>query len=110
MARAVMVILTEVPAGLESDYNRWYNEVHLPEVLAIPGVLSGRRFRINGDGVRYMALYELEHANVISSPAYATSVGLLLWGLQEEAASRPGKEKKGLHHRIGRWLRSFLPG
>ncbi|TEU12116.1 MAG: cell division protein FtsA [Anaerolineales bacterium] len=48
--------------------------------------------------------------DVISSPAYATTVGLLLWGLREEAASRPGKEKKGLHHRIGRWLRAFLPG
>ena len=48
--------------------------------------------------------------DVISSPAYATSVGLLLWGLREEAASHPGKEKEGLRHRIGRWLRSFLPG
>jgi cell division protein FtsA len=48
--------------------------------------------------------------DVISSPAYATSVGLLLWGLREEVASRPSKEKKGLHHRIGRWLRAFLPG
>jgi cell division protein FtsA len=48
--------------------------------------------------------------DIISSPAYATSVGLLLWGLREEAALRAGKEKKGLHHRIGRWLRAFLPG
>ena len=48
--------------------------------------------------------------DVISSPAYAASVGLLLWGLRQEATSRSGKEKKGLHHRLGQWLSSFLPG
>lgn len=48
--------------------------------------------------------------DVISSPAYAASVGLLLWGLRQEAVSRSGKEKKGLYHRLGRWLSSFLPG
>ena len=70
MTHAVMVMMTDVPDDLEAEYNRWYNEIHLPEVLTVPGVLSGRRFRVQGEGVRYMALYELESPDVVASPAY----------------------------------------
>jgi cell division protein FtsA len=47
----------------------------------------------------------------VSSPAYATGVGLLLWALRQEAALVP-KERPpvGLWERIVHWLRSFLPG
>jgi hypothetical protein len=30
--------------GQEAEYNRWYNNDHGPDVLAIPGFVSGRRF------------------------------------------------------------------
>ena len=72
MSRAVLVMMTDVPNELEADFNRWYNDVHLPEVLSLPGVLGGRRFRVRGDGVRYLALYELASPDVVSSPAYAS--------------------------------------
>ncbi len=47
----------------------------------------------------------------VSSPAYATGVGLLLWALRQEATLVP-KERPpvGLWERIVHWLRSFLPG
>ncbi|MEP7300113.1 MAG: DUF4286 family protein [Caldimonas sp.] len=72
MTHAVMVMMTDVPNELEAQYNHWYNEIHLPEVLRVPGVLSGRRFRIHGEGVRYMALYELESPDVVTSPLYVS--------------------------------------
>lgn len=44
----------------ESDYNDWYDKVHLPEVVALPGFVSGRRLTpMDGDGP-YVALYELD--------------------------------------------------
>jgi cell division protein FtsA len=46
----------------------------------------------------------------LSSPAYATGVGLLLWGLREEAARVPTGRPTGLWQRIVHWLRAFLPG
>jgi cell division protein FtsA len=46
----------------------------------------------------------------ISSPAYAVGVGLLLWGLREEAARPPSERPTGLWQRILNWLRAFLPG
>ncbi len=48
--------------------------------------------------------------DVLSSPAYATSVGLLLWRLREEAALPPRERPGGLWQRLVQWLRSFLPG
>lgn len=65
-------MMTDVPAELEAQYHRWYNEVHLPEVLAIPGIRSARRFRVRGEGIRFMALYELDNADVLSSDRFLT--------------------------------------
>jgi len=46
----------------------------------------------------------------VSNPAYATGVGLLLWGLREEASQIPRDKPTSLWQRIVHWLRSFLPG
>ena len=48
--------------------------------------------------------------DALSSPAYATGVGLLLWGLREEATRVPSERPIGLWQRIAHWLRAFLPG
>ena len=48
--------------------------------------------------------------DALSSPAYATGVGLLLWGLREEATRVPSEGPIGLWQRIVQWLRAFLPG
>jgi cell division protein FtsA len=49
----------------------------------------------------------------ISNPAYATSVGLLLWGMREEAAVAAGGPKPAgggeWYQRVLEWLRVFLP-
>jgi len=44
----------------EQEYNTWYDEVHLPELLALDGIVSARRLRpVDGTGP-YVAIYELE--------------------------------------------------
>ena len=54
---------------VDGDFNQWYDDVHMREVLALPGVKSARRFKLAatqimpGDdaaGRRYLALYEVE--------------------------------------------------
>jgi len=54
---------------VDREFNQWYDDVHMREVLALPGVTSARRFKLAdtqimpGDdaaGRRYLAVYEVE--------------------------------------------------
>jgi cell division protein FtsA len=48
----------------------------------------------------------------ISTPAFATSVGLLKWGLEQEfepVGSRGGTPLSGIGSAVTNWLRNFLP-
>jgi hypothetical protein len=42
------------------EYNRWYDEVHLPQVLALDGFKSARRYAPVGDDGPYITEFELE--------------------------------------------------
>jgi hypothetical protein len=48
----------------EQEYNTWYDDIHLPELVALDGFVSARRLRpVDGDGP-YVALYEIESDNL----------------------------------------------
>jgi hypothetical protein len=70
--RGLLLTLTEPPAGMEEEFNAWYDEEHLPERLAIPGFRSARRWVADcapGEG-KYLATYELDSPDVLQSEAY----------------------------------------
>jgi cell division protein FtsA len=52
--------------------------------------------------------------DVLESPAYATAVGLLLWGLRHEQAGelepKPRRPPSIFWQRVRDWFRAFLPG
>jgi hypothetical protein len=58
-----LIVYTSPADGREEEYNAWYDDVHLPEFTALPGVISGRRFKVAApasDGKpTYAAVYEL---------------------------------------------------
>ena len=68
MAKYTFIVLTNPVEGKESEYNDWYNRHHIPDVLNVPGFVSGQRFRLadtqmSRDGNRahkYLAVYEIE--------------------------------------------------
>jgi hypothetical protein len=84
-APSLLVVRTDIAPEQEADFNRWYSDVHLPDIVGIPGVRSGRRYRLAvdvpgfpGAGVpSYLAIYELESAEVVQSDAFAERRG---WG------------------------------
>ena len=72
----VHLATVDVQGGKEEDFNRWYNEVHLPEMMGCPGWLSARRFECTQGEPRFMALYELEDEELaFSSPEYQAAFG-----------------------------------
>ena len=66
MAKAVLHAYSNpVSPEAEAEFTTWYDEVHLKEVLAIPGVLSATRYRLSpvtpfSPEHRYLAVYELD--------------------------------------------------
>ena len=47
-----MLVYTSPAKGREDEYNQWYDDVHLGEFSALPGVISGRRFKVEGRQAR----------------------------------------------------------
>ena len=65
MARGI-ILVESWPSSpeREQEYNTWYDEIHLPELVALDGFVSARRLRpVDGDGP-YVALYEIEGDNL----------------------------------------------
>jgi hypothetical protein len=66
-AKSLLVFSNPSP-GQEDAYNRWYDEEHLDEVLAVPGFVATTRYRLDDDQLegqpecphRYLAVYEYE--------------------------------------------------
>jgi hypothetical protein len=66
--------LTNVLDDEQEEFNRWYNEEHVPDVLKVPGFVAARRYRRNtaqrtagpmweeqqAPPFEYMCVYEIE--------------------------------------------------
>ena len=64
MARWINIVESNCKdLGRETEYNDWYDNVHMPNVLATPGFVSAARYEISspqeGRG-KYIAVYEIE--------------------------------------------------
>ncbi len=66
MARHTFVVFTNPTEGREDDYNDWYDNTHLSDVLKVEGFVAAQRFKLADTDApqefphRYMALYEVE--------------------------------------------------
>lgn len=66
--------MSAAPEG-EAEFNRWYDEEHIPALSAVPGTLLARRFvATNGCRQKYLALYHLESPEVVKTAAWARAV------------------------------------
>ena len=88
LPNCLLVVTAEVDAEVEADWSRWYDEVHLPDALACPGVLSGRRYATvgevsesdRGQGQRtarklWTTVYELDSPAAVTTKEFATMRG-----------------------------------
>lgn len=66
--RPISVVTTEPTPDIEKEWDRWYSESHVPNLLEIPGYALAARFRVVdhpvgtrvNTGPKYLALYECE--------------------------------------------------
>lgn len=54
------------------EYERWHSFEHVPERVAAPGFLSGRRYADHtGSANRYVTVYDLDALSALDTPEYA---------------------------------------
>ena len=68
--RGLMMVFADVPAAVEDEFNRWYDEEHIPERLSIPGVLSAARYTALEGGPKHLACYELNEPEAWSTDSW----------------------------------------
>jgi hypothetical protein len=92
-AKYVFMVSMDVAAEKEALFNEVYDREHIPNLLAVPGVLGVSRVnsqpfavRIGGErkempagNPSYTALYELESPEVLVSDAWAQAVEAGRW-------------------------------
>ncbi|HEY8290150.1 MAG TPA: hypothetical protein VIG49_12840 [Acetobacteraceae bacterium] len=73
----LLMAWTDVDAAQEAAFNQWYDDEHIPRLTAVPGFISGSRYRALRGGPKYLAMYELEDHNVLRSAAFLDTIRYL---------------------------------
>jgi hypothetical protein len=69
MSSLVLIVLTNPKEGREDEYNDWYTDDHLDDVLALEGIRAARRYKFTPGQIskeapyRYLAIYEAEEGS-----------------------------------------------
>ena len=69
-AGGLFLVWADMPDDKEQEFNRWYNEEHVAELMAIPGVLNAARYVAVSGSPKYLAAYELDRPEVRDTPEY----------------------------------------
>ncbi len=83
LPQCLLIVTAEVDAAVEADWNVWYDTVHLPDALACPGVLRGRRYVQAGEATQsdrgssarsatkvYTTVYELAGPEAVTTSEF----------------------------------------
>jgi hypothetical protein len=74
MARYNIIVMSNPVAGREDEFNDWYTQTHIMDLLKCPGVITAQRFKTVDShspnaAQRYMARYEVETTDLAATMA-----------------------------------------
>jgi hypothetical protein len=66
--KQLMIVLSNAAEGRDKEYNDWYTNVHLRDVLKVPGMVAAQRYKLGSSQLasaakaqwQYLAVYEME--------------------------------------------------
>jgi hypothetical protein len=86
MATYIYLVQMDIPADKEAEFNRIYDEQHVPELSKVPGVRAVSRYRLldsDVDGTaKYAAIYELDAPDIPNGEAWLKAADLGDWVTQ----------------------------
>jgi hypothetical protein len=90
--KAIDLVQTNALPGQEAEFNEWYDNVHLHDILRVPGIVTAQRFRLSpvrrggnystmARPFEYLALYELDGDtnDVLDRIEAARAAGKIPW-------------------------------
>ena len=79
LPETLLLVNAVIDPAIEAEWNRWYNEKHLPEIVNCPGFRAGARYVAEDEagGRRYIAIYELDGPEALNSAEFNARRG---WG------------------------------
>lgn len=68
MEKHILVVFSSARPDQDEDYNRWYDDIHLQDILASKGFAGARRYLLSDHQMpgktpsphRYLTIYEVE--------------------------------------------------
>lgn len=103
MSKFIYIAMIDIPADIEKDFNRIYDEKHIPDLLKVPGVNSAVRYKLrstDSDEVpRYLAVYEVDDPKVPNGSAWRAASDEKEW--VTKIRPRMIKRRHGLFEKIG---------
>ncbi|MDA0340884.1 MAG: DUF4286 family protein [Proteobacteria bacterium] len=97
----LLIVTAEIDAEVEAEWNTWYNEVHLPDALACPGVIGGQRYvsvgeasaidkgeRTTNAAKTYTTVYELAGPEALETAEFKAMRGWYQFSGRIKASTR----------------------
>ncbi len=89
------VVRVDVDDAMRAEFDRWYDEEHVPALLACPGWLSARRYLCRDGGPRHAAVYEIAGPWAYHTPEFAAVRGFgalapFVRGFRRQVLAPPG--------------------
>src|ERR1700722_15289943 len=68
MAKHILMAFSNPHPGTDAEFNKWYDDIHLQEILSVKGYVSAQRFHVSdaqmvgraGPVHKYLTIYEVE--------------------------------------------------
>ena len=101
MAPVLQIGRMDIPPETESEWNRWYNTVYVPNYEKVPEVIRGRRYGAVVGEPKYLTMYEFEHEAVSRSAE---------WAYQQTAHPDNERMRAAMEHAAGSpgiWKKTF---
>ncbi len=70
LGKGLLAIWNDITDSAEAEFVRWHIREHIPERVALPGFLRGRRYVAHKGHPKYFNFYETETPQTLDSPVY----------------------------------------
>ncbi len=98
----VFVVKTQPVPGQDAAFNDWYDNRHIADVLAVPGVVAARRFKGESNYLAFYSIRTEDHKTVLNEIGARAGTERMPMSSALDEASIDAQ----LYEEIGPWIQA----